>query len=132
MLVEQVLLGLHCYNLTTVLLLSLFDLTYMFKTSSSVNIFLHIWNPLSQPVPACLYIFLVSNYRRKAITPDRGVSRAGPTCIDRLWEDAERGRRTICFKVQWLSTAVSVAATGAIDIWTGTHVTRHAPHLETS
>lgn len=42
------------------------------------------------------------------------------------------GRRSICFKVQWLSTAVSVAATGTIDMWTGTRVTRHAPHLETS
>lgn len=101
-------------------------------TSSFVHNFFSIFETLSQHAPACLYLFLVSNYRRKAIIPDRGVSRARPTCIDRLWEDAERGRRTICFKVQWLSTAVSVAATGAIDIWTGTRVTRHAPHLETS
>lgn len=72
-------------------------------------------------------IFLVTTYWRKAIIADRGVSWVGPTSIDRVREEAERGRRTICFKVQWLSTAVSIAATGAIDIWTGTRVTRHAP-----
>lgn len=72
-------------------------------------------------------IFLVTTYWRKAIIADRGVSWVGPTSIDRVREEAERGRRTICFKVQWLSTAVSVAATGAIDIWTGTRVTRHTP-----
>lgn len=75
----------------------------------------------------CWCIFLVTTYWRKAIIADRGVSWVGPTSIDRVRGEAERGKRTICFKVQWLSTAVSVAATGTIDIWTGTRVTRHAP-----
>lgn len=71
-------------------------------------------------------IFQVTTYWRKTIIVDRSVSWVGPTCIDRLREEAEAGRRTICFKVEWLSTAVSVAPTGTIDIWTGTRATRHA------
>lgn len=72
-------------------------------------------------------IFLVTTYWRKAIIADRGVSWVGPTSIDCVREEAEWGRRTICFKVQWLYTAVNVAATGTINIWTGTHVMRHGP-----
>lgn len=78
-------------------------------------------------------VFLVTTDWRKAIIADGGVSWVGPTSIDRVQKEAERERRTVCFKVQWLSTAVSVAATGTIDIWTGGPVSRDTlPHLETS